>query len=259
MDELQMMFCQSLQVLCGCLCVDMLVGVVCCIVILVLFVLFDVYFELEIEFFSIDCCVDLVCEGFDCVLCIGILIDSSLIVCLFGQLYQVNCVSFSYIVCYGMLKMFDDFDYYCVVYYVQMLGMKLLGWEYMIDGCLVFWLMKGVVIVSLVESYDVVCCVGLGMIQVLVYVGLLLVIVDGMFIDVMFDFWLLLMLVLLVYLNWWNLLVWVQVFMNWMGELLGLYLELLGINVQVFCFVVGVVLWFVVVSNFMLIQLMNVF
>jgi DNA-binding transcriptional LysR family regulator len=90
--------------------------------------------------------------------------------------------------------------------------------------------MKGAVTVSSAESYDAACRAGLGMIQAPVYAGLSSAIADGTLVDVMPDFRPPPMPVSLVYPNRRNLPVRVQVFMNWMSELLGPYLEPLGTN-----------------------------
>ena len=230
MDELQTMFRQSPQALRGRLRVDMPVGVARRIVIPALPALLDAHPELEIELSSTDRRVDPVREGFDCVLRIGTLTDSSLIARPLGQLHQVNCASPAYIARYGMPRTLDDLDRHRIVHYVQTLGTKSPGWEYTVDGRSAFRPMKGAVTVSSAESYDAACRAGLGMIQAPVYAGLSSAIADGTLVDVMPDFRPPPMPVSLVYPNRRNLPVRVQVFMNWMSELLGPYLEPLGTN-----------------------------
>ncbi|ENZ80109.1 MULTISPECIES: LysR family transcriptional regulator [Ralstonia] len=225
MDELQTMFRQSPQALRGRLRVDMPVGVARRIVIPALPALLDAHPELEIELSSTDRRVDPVREGFDCVLRIGVLTDSSLIARPLGQLHQVNCASPAYIARYGMPRTLDDLDRHRIVHYVQTLGTKSPGWEYTVDGRSAFRPMKGAVTVSSAESYDAACRAGLGMIQAPVYAGLSSAIADGTLIDVMPDFRPPPMPVSLVYPNRRNLPVREQVFMNWMANLLATHLE----------------------------------
>ncbi|WP_439891037.1 LysR family transcriptional regulator [Ralstonia sp. 25C] len=225
MDELQTMFRQTSQALRGRLRVDMPVGVARRIVIPALPGFLDAHPDLEIELSSTDRRVDPVREGFDCVLRIGALTDSSLIARPLGQLHQVNCASPAYIARYGMPKTLEDLDRHRIVHYVQTLGTKSPGWEYTVEGRSAFRPMKGAVTVSSAESYDAACRAGLGMIQAPVYAGLSSAIADGTLLEVLPDFRPPPMPVSLVYPNRRNLPVRVQVFMHWMEGLLGPYLE----------------------------------
>lgn len=60
--------------------------------------------ELEIELSSTDRKVDLIREGFDCVLRVGVLSDSSLISRSLGEYVQINCASPDYLARYGEPK-----------------------------------------------------------------------------------------------------------------------------------------------------------
>lgn len=52
---------------------------------------------------SVDCKVDFIKEGFDCVIRVGVLVDSSLVVCCFLIYLIYNCVSFDYVMKWGIL------------------------------------------------------------------------------------------------------------------------------------------------------------
>ena len=93
------------------------------------------------------------------------------------------------------------------------------------DGRPAFRPMKGAVTVSSAESYDAACRAGLGMIQAPVYAGLSTLIADGTLVEVLPDHRPPPMPVSFVYPNRRNLPVRVQVFMNWMADLLAPYLE----------------------------------
>lgn len=230
MDELQTMFRQSPQALRGRLRVDVPVGVARRIVIPALPSLLEAHPELEIELSSTDRRVDPVREGFDCVLRVGNLTDSSLVARPLGQVSQVNCASPGYIARHGMPKTLEDLDHHRIVHYAQTLGTKSPGWEYVVDGRPAFRAMKGAITVSSAESYDAACRAGLGMIQAPVYAGLSSAIADGTLVEVLPDFRPLPMPVSFVYPNRRNLPVRVQVFMTWMGELMRPYLEEMGSN-----------------------------
>jgi DNA-binding transcriptional LysR family regulator len=221
------MFRHSPHALRGRLRVDMPVGVARRIVIPALPGFLDAHPELEIELSSTDRRVDPVREGFDCVLRIGTLTDSSLIARPLGQLPQMNCASPGYIARYGMPQSLEDLDHHRIVHYVQTLGTKSPGWEYVEDGRPAFRPMRGAVTVSSAESYEAACRAGLGMIQAPVYAGLSALIADGTLVEVLPDNRPPPMPVSLVYPNRRNLPVRVQVFMNWVGELLAPYLEAL--------------------------------
>lgn len=62
-----------------------------------------VYLVVWLNFDLIDWCVDLIGEGFDFVLWIGLFEDLMLIVCLLGVWWMIVCVSFVYLKWYGML------------------------------------------------------------------------------------------------------------------------------------------------------------
>ncbi|AQW31170.1 LysR family transcriptional regulator [Ralstonia syzygii subsp. celebesensis] len=227
MEELQTMFRQSPQALRGRLRVDMPVGVARKIVIPALPAFLDAHPQLEIELSSTDRRVDLVREGFDCVLRIGTLGDSSLIARPLGQLPQMNCASPAYLARYGMPRSLDDLDHHRIVHYVQTLGTKAPGWEYRVDGRTAYRPMQGVVTVSTAESYEAACQAGLGMIQAPVS-GLAPQIARGELVEVLPQYRPAPMPVSLVYPNRRNLPVRVQVFMTWVTEQLAPYLEPIG-------------------------------
>lgn len=63
-----------------------------------------------------DCLVDLVEEGFDVVLCIGLISDVCMVVWLLWLLYWVMVVLLVYLVWCGVLVMVDDlYGYVCLV------------------------------------------------------------------------------------------------------------------------------------------------
>ncbi|WP_050467685.1 LysR family transcriptional regulator [Herbaspirillum chlorophenolicum] len=121
--------------------------------------------QLEIELSASDRRVDLVGEGFDCVLRTGTLDDSSLVARPIGHLVQVNCASPAYLERHGVPRTLDDLAHHKLVHYRQVLGGRSPGWEWF-DGKETHYVpMAGSVTVNSTETYDAACQAGLGMIQ----------------------------------------------------------------------------------------------
>ncbi|WP_343584592.1 LysR family transcriptional regulator [Herbaspirillum sp.] len=121
--------------------------------------------QLEIELSASDRRVDLIGEGFDCVLRTGTLDDSSLVARPIGHLVQINCASPAYLERYGVPSTLEDLAHHKLVHYRQMLGGRSPGWEWF-DGKQTHYVpMAGSLTVNSTETYDAACQAGLGMIQ----------------------------------------------------------------------------------------------
>ena len=107
-DELQGMFRQAPQALRGRLRVDMPSGMAHSVVIPRLPEFLDLHPQLELELSSADRRVDLVREGFDCVVRVGTLGDSALIARPLGQFRVANCASPTYLQRYGVPRTLED-------------------------------------------------------------------------------------------------------------------------------------------------------
>lgn len=121
--------------------------------------------RLELELSASDRRVDLVAEGFDCVLRTGALDDSSLVARPIGHLVQVNCASPAYLQRHGVPRTLEDLARHKLVHYRQVLGGRSPGWEWF-DGKETRYVpMSGSITVNSTETYDAACQAGLGMIQ----------------------------------------------------------------------------------------------
>lgn len=121
--------------------------------------------QLEIELSASDRRVDLVAEGFDCVLRTGTLDDSSLVARPIGHLAQINCASAAYLKKHGTPRTLEDLAHHQLVHYRQVLGGRSPGWEWF-DGTQTRTLpMAGSVTVNSTETYYAACQAGLGLIQ----------------------------------------------------------------------------------------------
>jgi DNA-binding transcriptional LysR family regulator len=123
------------------------------------------YPKIEIELSSTDRRVDLIQEGFDCVVRVGSMADSGLMVRSLGEMKIVNCVSPAYIKKYGRPKNLEDLTKHLLIHYTPTLGGKPFGFEYFEGGKYKTIKMKGVITVNSTESYQAACLSGFGIIQ----------------------------------------------------------------------------------------------
>ena len=121
---------------------------------------------LEVELGSTDRAVDLVREGYDCVVRVGAVGDSGLIARRVGEFQLVNCASPAYLERHGTPRGLPDLAArHFLVHYAGVLGQKADGWEYQAGGAWKELPMRGLVTVNNAESYVAACLAGLGLIQ----------------------------------------------------------------------------------------------
>ncbi|MDH0304038.1 MULTISPECIES: LysR family transcriptional regulator [unclassified Pseudomonas] len=122
--------------------------------------------RLEVEISCTDRQVDLLREGFDCVMRIGALGDLDVVARPVGSLSMRNCASPAYLERHGVPGRLEDLASHRLVHYVRSLGSRSPGFEYEQGGELRFQAMAGVVTVNNAEAYSAACLAGLGLIQV---------------------------------------------------------------------------------------------
>lgn len=120
---------------------------------------------LEVGISTSDQRVDLVREGFDCVLRIGQLADSELVARRIGELRMCNVASPAYLRAHGTPRTLADLANHRVVHYAARLGMQGAGWEYVENGATRLLPMKASVVVNGTDAYQAACLAGLGFIQ----------------------------------------------------------------------------------------------
>lgn len=120
---------------------------------------------LTLEVSSTDRRVDLVREGFDCVLRVGALGDSGLVARPLGELPQINCASPAYVQRFGLPQSLDDLAGHRLVHYVGTLGARPAGWEHGRGAQLRTLTLDGSVTVNNSDAYEAACLAGLGIIQ----------------------------------------------------------------------------------------------
>lgn len=168
-DELKTLFHSTQNQLRGRLRVDMPTSIARDLVLPNLPTFLREHPELEIELSSTDRRVDIVREGFDCVLRVGSLVDSTLIARPIGEYQLINCASPSYLARYGTPTSLSDLATHQLVNYVPTLGGKSSGFEYretMGDKSIEKTItMQGALTVNNTDAYTSACLAGLGIIQ----------------------------------------------------------------------------------------------
>jgi DNA-binding transcriptional LysR family regulator len=223
-DELETMFQFDAGNLSGRLRVDMVQTIARDVLLPHLGGFLQQYPLLQLELSCSDRRVDLVREGFDCVVRIGSLADSGIIARPLGQLRQINCASPAYIARHGMPQSLDDLAHHQLVHYVPTLGVKPQGWEYVEAGQLRWREMPGALTVNSTEAYSQACLAGLGIIQVPLS-GMRHYLDSGLLVEVLPEYRAAPMAVSLLYPHRRNLSKRVQVFMDWLSQLVDQYLQ----------------------------------
>ena len=225
MDELQTMFqTQAAHTLKGRVRIDMSTVIARDAVLPRLAELLASHPQLEVEVSSTERRVDLIREGFDCVVRAGKVFEPGLIARPIGELRMVNCVSPHYLTVHGVPLSIDDLPRHRLVHYVAILGGKPDGFEYVRDGQDYAVAMTGQVTVNNALAYQAACVAGLGLIQAPV-VGLRDLLARGQLVEVLPRFQARPMPLSLVYANRRNLSVRVRVVMDWLMGVLRDYIK----------------------------------
>ncbi|MCS3458923.1 DNA-binding transcriptional LysR family regulator [Aeromonas sp. BIGb0445] len=122
--------------------------------------------DLTLMLSTTDRRVDLVREGFDCVVRVGTLGSSSLVARRLGQYRQINCASPAYLARHGLPGTLADLAQHQLIHYGSDLGGEQTGFEVLgSDGRVERHPMAGALTVNDSESYLAAALAGLGIIQ----------------------------------------------------------------------------------------------
>jgi len=220
MDELQNLFRHETSELSGRLRVDMPGGMARNLVIPQLPAFLALHPGIEVELSATDRRVDVVREGFDCVLRVGTLDDSSLIARPLGQMRILNVASPAYLAAHGTPRELADLDQHLLVHYVGTLGQRSPGFEYFDGQRYQTWPMRGALTVNSADGYSAAALAGLGIIQV-PEMGAREALRDGRLVEVLPDCLAEPMPVNLVYAQRRHLPRRVEAFMTWLAGLLA--------------------------------------
>ena len=224
MDEVQHLFARSPQALRGRLRVDMPARFARHFVLPHLPAFLHDHPQLALELSCTDRRVDVVREGFDCVLRVGALADTSLIARPLGQLRVVTCASPEYLQRHGVPQTPDDLHAHRLIHYASQFGGKPDGWEYWDGTRYASVPMEGALTVNSSDAYEAACIAGLGLIQAPV-AGLRTLMDQGLLAEVLPTYAAEPMPVTLLYAHRRHLPQRVQAFMAWLTETVRPHLQ----------------------------------
>ncbi|RUL67145.1 LysR family transcriptional regulator [Dyella dinghuensis] len=224
MDELGAMFQHAPQSLRGRLRVDMNSSIARHQVIPRLPEFMREHPQIEVELSCSDRRVDVVGEGFDCVVRVGTLEDSSLVARPLGTLRIVNCASPAYIERHGAPLELCDLANHHMIHYVSTLGQRPPGFEYLEGSTCRYEPMRGVFTVNSIDAYEAGCLAGLGIIQS-PCTGMRKWLQQGALVEVLPQYHAEPMTVSLIYAQRRNISVRVQTFMDWLAHVIVPYLD----------------------------------
>lgn len=180
--------------------------------------------KLQVDLGTADRRVDLIREGYDCVLRAGTLTDSTLVARTLGSYRLVNCASPAYLERRGMPATLDDLAGHVIVQYDPQLGGSLPVWEWF-DGRETRHAPVGAALtVNGTAAYEAACVAGLGLIQV-PEAGLRAQLASGALVEVLPDFRPAPMPVSCVYPSRRHVPARTLAFMAWVEGVLGPYLQ----------------------------------
>ncbi|MGN6363304.1 LysR family transcriptional regulator [Asticcacaulis taihuensis] len=164
LDELDSMFAQTRE-LAGALRVDMPVSLARNFLVPRLPEFLDRHPGLEIGLSCTDRRVDVVAEGFDCVIRVGALADSTLMTRPLGLMHMGNYASPAYLARHGEPKTLDDLKDHHLIHYALTLGSKPFGFEYRDGDEYRVVDMPGRITVNNTEAFSAAALAGLGILQ----------------------------------------------------------------------------------------------
>lgn len=182
--------------------------------------------ELELEMSSTDRQVDLVQEGFDCVLRLGTIRDETLIARPLGLLRMANAAAPSYLARHGTPRSLEDLQIqgHRIIHFSTMLGAKPLGWEYPDGESFATLQLPGPLHVNSAQTYEAAALAGLGLIQAPV-LGIGQYLASGSLVEVLPDLRRRALAVSLVVAHRSNLSRRVRAFMKWIEDVLKPHLQ----------------------------------
>ncbi len=178
---------------------------------------------LEVGISTNDRRVDLVREGFDCVLRVGPLADAELVARPLGAMAMRNVASPAYLRVHGTPATLADLAQHRIVHYAARLGTQGAGWEYLDGGVVRMVPMRSVVVVNGTDAYQAASLAGLGLIQAPVQ-GTQRLVDAGLLVDVMPGFRAAPMPVTLLYPHRRQLAPRVQAMLQWITQVVGPHL-----------------------------------
>jgi DNA-binding transcriptional LysR family regulator len=179
---------------------------------------------LEVQLSTTDRRVDLVRDGFDCVLRIGALADSGLIARRLGVLRMVNCASPAYVEKHGTPRALADLDDHVLVHYSARFGADTPSFEYLDGDHRRERPMRAVVTVNSTDAYLAAAIAGLGIVQA-PRAGMAASLSAGTLVEILPAFACAPMPVSLVHAQTRNVSRRVRAFMSWLAQVMAPHLD----------------------------------
>ena len=183
------------------------------------------YPNLQIDLSSTDHRVDIITEGFDCVVRTGQLTDSGMIVRHLGEMTQTNYASPAYLALYGEPMLPADLAKHWLIHYNVNSSAKSDVFEYWDGNTCQRIPMRSRVSVNNVDAYRAACVAGLGITQAPI-LGAGHLLKEGKLIEIRKDFRAPAMPVSLLYPHRKNLSKRMRIFMDWLSDLVKMQTEL---------------------------------
>jgi DNA-binding transcriptional LysR family regulator len=182
------------------------------------------YPNLQVELSSTDRRVDLIAEGYDCVVRTGELVDSGLVVRALGEMTQSNFVSPGYIAKYGEPSTLDELERHWLIHYNVNAAAKFDAFEYW-DGKNCHKIaMRSRISVNNTDAYRAACVAGLGIMQAPA-LGASQLVYEGRLVEILKNYHAPPIPVSILYPHKRNLSKRVRIFMDWLSELLKHHLS----------------------------------
>jgi DNA-binding transcriptional LysR family regulator len=180
---------------------------------------------LDVGISTTDRRVDLIHEGFDCVVRVGTLENSDLVARPVGMMHMVNVASPAYLREYGTPRTLADLAQHRVVHYAPTLSANDAGWEYFDDASATYRTlpMPATISVNGTDAYQAAALAGMGLIQA-PQLGVRQLVAQGALVLVLPEFRARPMPVSLLFASRRQLAPRVQAVMNWLADLLTQYL-----------------------------------
>ena len=177
----------------------------------------------DIELSCTDRRVDVVAEGFDCVIRSGLLADSGLMVRPLGEMRMGNYASPGSLETFGEPKTLDDLAHHRLIHYATTLGSRPFGFEYREGDVYHVVDMAGRITVNNTEAFNAAALAGLGLFQA-PRTGNHRHVATGALVEILMDFEAEPLPVSLVYPRRRHQARRVRAFMDWVAGIMGDYL-----------------------------------
>jgi len=174
--------------------------------------------NLNIEISSEDRKVDLVSEGYDCVVRTGEVEESGMIMRKIGNMPQTNFASPGYLATYGEPHTLADLQHHSLIHYQTSSNKRFDAFEYQLDGELHSVKMPSRICVNNTDAYRAACVAGLGIMQA-PKLGAMELLNNGQLIEILPDWTAPSMAVSMLFPHRRNLSKRVRIFMDWLTEI----------------------------------------